>query len=153
MQNTKIQWCDDTVNAVMGCLGCELWPPRSQVISKLKEVIGGMRPNLVGLDARIDGLAGRYQNVNDLVLMKKIVNAVFREDRERKEAVRQVKSILRCYAGILHLYRGGKIAGYAEDFRRPTLFPGRVGEAARRRNLLGTDRAEKPWLNGMPRLI
>jgi len=25
MKNTKIQWCDDTVNPVMGCEGCELW--------------------------------------------------------------------------------------------------------------------------------
>ena len=26
MKSTKIQWCDSTVNPVMGCNGCELWP-------------------------------------------------------------------------------------------------------------------------------
>jgi hypothetical protein len=26
MKNTKIQWCDSTINPVMGCDGCELWP-------------------------------------------------------------------------------------------------------------------------------
>ena len=24
-RHTKIQWCDSTVNPVMGCAGCELW--------------------------------------------------------------------------------------------------------------------------------
>lgn len=26
--NTKIEWCDSTVNAQMGCDGCELWTPK-----------------------------------------------------------------------------------------------------------------------------
>ena len=26
MKNTNIQWADSTVNPVMGCDGCELWP-------------------------------------------------------------------------------------------------------------------------------
>ena len=26
MKNTTIQWADSTVNPVMGCNGCELWP-------------------------------------------------------------------------------------------------------------------------------
>jgi protein gp37 len=26
MKKTKIQWADSTVNPVMGCDGCELWP-------------------------------------------------------------------------------------------------------------------------------
>jgi protein gp37 len=27
MENTKIQWCDDTLNLSAGCQGCELWNP------------------------------------------------------------------------------------------------------------------------------
>src|SRR3712207_7534850 len=32
-------------------------------------------------------------------------------------------------------------------------FPGRMAEAALWSDLTGTDRPDKPWLNGMPRLI
>jgi len=30
-KGTKIEWADDTVNAEMGCDGCELWDPKNQV--------------------------------------------------------------------------------------------------------------------------
>jgi hypothetical protein len=35
MKATKIQWCHSTVNPVMGCDGCELWPPASKIRSLL----------------------------------------------------------------------------------------------------------------------
>lgn len=34
---TKIQWCDHTVNPVMGCDGCPLSPPPGMVALKLIE--------------------------------------------------------------------------------------------------------------------
>ena len=30
-KGTKIEWADDTVNAEMGCDGCELWDPKNKV--------------------------------------------------------------------------------------------------------------------------
>jgi hypothetical protein len=30
-KDTKIEWADDTVNAEMGCDGCELWDPKNRV--------------------------------------------------------------------------------------------------------------------------
>ncbi len=58
-----------------------------------------------------------------------------------------------CYAGVLHRRFGGVSSGYAPSFEEVTEFPGRMQRAARWSDLTGTDRAEKPWLNGLPRLI
>lgn len=87
-EKTSIEWCDSTVNPVMGCAGCELWNARNKT----------------------------------------------------------------CYAGQLHERRGG-MKGFAAVFERPTLFPGRVRQAAGWSDLYGTKRTDKPWLNGHPRLV
>lgn len=87
-QTTNIQWCDSTVNPVMGCAGCELW------------------------------------------------------NGERKT----------CYAGQLHRLRKTH-KGFSPNFDTPKLFPGRMATAARWADLSGTKRPDKPWLNGLPRLI
>ncbi len=56
-----------------------------------------------------------------------------------------------CYAGILHGRRKTS-KGFSPDFNCPKLFPGRMATAARWSDLTGTDRLDKPWLNGLPRL-
>mgnify|MGYP001310506246 CR=1 FL=1 len=89
-RTTAIQWCDSTVNPVMGCAGCELYVP---------------------------GKGGP------------------------------------CYAGADHERKGQHSDGFAPEFLLPTVFPGRVAEAARWPDLRGTTRAGKPWLDGTPRLI
>ena len=58
-----------------------------------------------------------------------------------------------CYAGWLHVRFGGVTPGYAPSFKEVTLFPGRMAEASRWSDLTGKARPEKPWLNGLPRLI
>jgi len=58
-----------------------------------------------------------------------------------------------CYAGKQHEWRGASHKGFADVFAQPTLFPGRIAEAARWTDLTGTERPDKPWLNGLPRLI
>jgi protein gp37 len=30
-KTTEIQWCDSTVNPVMGCAGCELWDGKLKI--------------------------------------------------------------------------------------------------------------------------
>ena len=40
MKNSAIQWCDHTVNPVMGCDGCELYPVSVAIIREaLKEYL------------------------------------------------------------------------------------------------------------------
>jgi len=87
-QQTKIQWCDSTVNPVMGCGGCELWT------------------------------SGNHT----------------------------------CYAGRLHQLRKSN-SGFASQFERPQLFPGRMAQAACWPELTGMNRPDKPWLSGLPRII
>jgi len=58
-----------------------------------------------------------------------------------------------CYAGVLHRRFAGVSAGYAPAFSQVTKFPGRMQRAAGWSDLSGKPRGEKPWLNGLPRLI
>jgi len=58
-----------------------------------------------------------------------------------------------CYAGVLHLRYGKNNKGFASTFEGVTHFPGRMEKAARWSDLTGISRPDKPWLNGMPRLI
>ena len=45
MKETKIQWSDSTVNPIMGCGGCELFPKPQQVLAALDERMSAMLPN------------------------------------------------------------------------------------------------------------
>lgn len=63
------------------------------------------------------------------------------------------KSKRTCYAGLLHTRFGGHTKGYAPTFEQVTEFPGRMAEAAAWSDLRETVRPNKPWLNGLPRLI
>ena len=57
-----------------------------------------------------------------------------------------------CYAGQLTDRWGGK-PGWPEAFEKPKLFLDRLQELERWPDLRGTARADKPWLDGMPRLV
>ena len=57
-----------------------------------------------------------------------------------------------CYAGVLHERYGGR-SGWPKSFDKPALFPDRLNTALRWPDLTGQDRSQKPWLNGLPRLI
>lgn len=61
--------------------------------------------------------------------------------------------VRKCYAGTLHTRFGGVTKGYSPTFDELTFWPGRMAEAARWPDLTGTGRRDKPWLNGLPRLI
>lgn len=58
-----------------------------------------------------------------------------------------------CYAGTLHVRFGGRSPGYAKTFEDVTRFPGRMAEAAKWPSLQGKPRRDKPWLDGLPRII
>jgi protein gp37 len=60
-----------------------------------------------------------------------------------------------CYAGHIHETRLAKTLPelYAPTFDEVRLIPGRMAKAMTWSDLRGKDRPDKPWLNGMPRLI
>lgn len=89
-QKTDIQWCDSTLNAQMGCTGCELWIP--------------------------------------------------------------AQGIKRCYAGTLTEHYAGR-KGWPTKFEEPAVFPERVVEHARWKDLTDAKRPDKPWLDGYPRVV
>jgi protein gp37 len=57
-----------------------------------------------------------------------------------------------CYAGVMTRKWAGK-RGWPEAFDRPALFLDRLDDALRWRDLTGTRREGKPWLDGLPRLV
>lgn len=61
-------------------------------------------------------------------------------------------SLRNCYAGILTERYGGR-KGWPESFDKPALFVERLKPAVRWPDLTGADRPDKPWLNGLPRMI
>jgi len=89
---TNIEYCDSTINPIVGCEGCELW-------------------------------------------------AAGRPDEEQH-----------CYAATLCKRWAGK-KGWPAAFDQPEYFPGRMEQALGWPDLTGKERADKPWLNGYPRLI
>jgi len=58
-----------------------------------------------------------------------------------------------CYAGEQHETFGDVRQGYSPTFEQITYWPGRMAKAAALADLYGHRRPDKPWLNGMPRLI
>ena len=58
----------------------------------------------------------------------------------------------RCYARRLVERFAGQ-PGWPARFERPKLFPDRLAAALCWPDLTGSDRPEKPWLDGMPRLV
>ncbi len=61
--------------------------------------------------------------------------------------------IKKCYAGKLTERYAGFSLGYPEAFTKPKLFTDRLAPALKWADLTGTDRPDKPWLNGYPRTI
>lgn len=57
-----------------------------------------------------------------------------------------------CYAGLQTQNRAG-FKGWPKSFGEPQLFLDRLSPALKWADLTGSDREDKPWLNGMPRLI
>ncbi len=61
--------------------------------------------------------------------------------------------VKKCYAGVLHARFGGNSKGYSPTFEELTYWPARMAKAAGWTDLTGTTREDKPWLDGLPRLI
>lgn len=88
--HTKIEYCDSTINPVVGCSGCELYHPE----------------------------LGRNH----------------------------------CYAARLTRRYEGR-PGWPARFTEPKFFPGSIEQALAWPDLTGTERPDKPWLAGYPRIV
>lgn len=58
-----------------------------------------------------------------------------------------------CYAESLTKRWAGSNAGWPEDFFKPKIFMHRLPKILSWKDLTGTERPDKPWLNGLPRII
>jgi protein gp37 len=73
------------------------------------------------------------------------------------ELFNRAKGVKHCYAGEITdkwTMSGAKLVkGYPRKFEEPALFLERLEPALKWSDLTGKDRPEKPWLNGLPRMI
>lgn len=171
---TKIQWCHSTVNPIMGCGGCELFPsPRSIHRSLDLELAkhgswpaGTSLQLFTALADEARGPCSRTSGVSTTNIWHlresfciEIAKRLGRGAGKAADVV--ISSAITCYAAKLHLNKAASITnptrkvnkGYAPVFDRLTRFPGRVAAMARQPDLGSNPDPEKPWLDGYPRLI
>lgn len=156
MKITLIQWCHSTVNPVMGCDGCELWPPASQVISSL--VASAVGFGIPESRAR-ETIAGRLNGLSlpDICRRREdLLSSIMAElldSNSLRSAMRDViKESAVCYAGLQHVLRAGH-PGFADEFGVPKLFAGRMASAAGWSAPSDKEIEMKPWLQAAQRLI
>lgn len=154
MKDTKVQWCDGTVNPVMGCGGCELWPTIAKILAALATLVADLGR---AADLFRGRLATEVYHARKAVA-RTLSNGNIKQAHKIEAAI---AGCFACYSGVLHLRYGadhtqpGKRTnpGYARVFEHPELFPGRMVAAARWSDLRETVRSDKPWLNGLPRTL
>ncbi len=125
---TTIQWADSTVNPIMGCGGCELFPPPGQILKAIDDAVDS------ALGIRIDSRELFKSLVDDVFLRskpgfsrpshKKVVSTTnIWHLRERfgerilgdhgkaaaKVADDAIQVAVTCYAAILHFNKGENI--------------------------------------------
>jgi len=156
MKKTAIQWCHSSVNPVMGCHGCELWTPAAAIVSELTTFVSSLGHGGPAVSASVARAVGN-RTTSELYGDRKTVAASFTlipgiDPCVHDGVVDIIRRRCKCYAGLLGTMRAGH-KGYADTFENPKLFPGRMAKAANWGPPTEDETAEKPWLEGMPRLI
>jgi protein gp37 len=179
-QETDIEWCDGTVNPIMGCPGCELYPSPEKVLFELDGAIQDVAPNwskgtsrgiyrplireaYASIEAPQTGHRDVVSTTNLWHFRLPFISAVReRAGEDAAEAAQKtIEQQVTCYAATQHLNKGRSLlnplksanSGFAPTFEQVTRYSGRVSAAARWPDLLGTHDAERLWINGLPRLI
>ncbi len=161
----------------MGCLGCELFPPPASV---LEDLDAAARKRLLPLESgRIfqslieeayrkierpgDFHRPEITNTNLWHLRWKFHETLRLEHGPdfADDALAVLESRISCYAARLHCNKGASILspektphkGHAPTFETLKTFEGRVETAAQWKDLLGRERADGAWKNGLPRMI
>jgi hypothetical protein len=174
-KETVIQWCHSTVNPVMGCPGCELFPAPRVVIRSIENAVrGAVSEIFVEPKFLLEALIRKSQRGDETCACEILTSHIFDVRKifalqigniygsEVGTAVREVieESVV-CYAGRDHAKKGASIInperkpkkGFAERFEIVTRYPGRMSQIARSSDLLGRTDLQRPWLSGLPRLI
>ncbi len=156
MKKTAIQWCHSSVNPVMGCFGCELWKPAAAIIPELAAFVSSLSQGGPAVREAVERVVGD-RTTSELYRDRKTVAANLSlipgvDPFVRDGAVDVIRRCCKCYAGMLGTMRAGH-KGYADTFETPKLFPGRMEKAASWGPPTAAETADKPWLEGMPRLI
>jgi len=176
---TSIQWADSTVNPIMGCGGCELFPAPAQIFLNINQEVGKTGHKISSRSIYEDLVAMSYGVIDHpLVGHKNVVNTtniwhlrsfflmqvldVTHDDFDARDAAeRAIKQSITCYAAVLHLNKGQNLKkpryngqpGYAPIFESITQFPGRAKKTAGLKDLLGIADDRSPWKASLPRLI
>ena len=174
---TEIQWADSTINPVMGCGGCELYPNPLEILGNIDAAVAGVGATVNSKSllkklirwhhSRIKNPGPGHRDTLSTTNLWHLREHLCNEITKRcgivaGEVARSVIELsLKCYAAKLHLNRGASIVsperklnkGYAPTFEQVTKFDGRMAAAARWGDLLGREDPESPWKNGLPRLI
>lgn len=176
---TKIQWCHSTVNPIMGCGGCELFPSPGKILQQIDEALsdcvswrhGDSRELFKKLievaysciQVPLPGHSRAISTTNIWHLRDSFVRHVTHQHGHKagKVASVAIAGAVTCYAARLHLNKARSIvnprrkanSGYAPAFESVTPFSGRVWKMAGSKDLRGIIDPEKPWLTGCPRLI
>jgi len=179
MISSKIQWCHSTINPIMGCGGCELFPSPGEVLASIDRALADLGSWPAGksraiyreliraaserIPNHLDGHSTAVSTTNIWHLRGEFLGRVSgvlgtAASRSAETAIGQA---ITCYAAKLHLNKShsllnpgrGANPGYAPFFERVTRFEGRVWNMSKKKDLLLARDLKKPWLNGMPRLI
>ncbi len=177
-KETDIQWADSTVNPIMGCGGCELFPKPAPILNRIDAKLQQVRPRWPDGSTRniaqvvIDNAhksafgEGNSNEVNTTNLYhcrNYIADAVAGQAGPvaHEIVVDSIEEAVRCYAAVLHLRKAFSIAnperspnkGYAPYFEYLTQFPGRMAKMAAAPDLLGAIDPNRPWIDRLARLI
>ena len=175
-QITDIQWCDSTVNPIMGCVGCELFPKPSEILTKIDAEVRSAGAEIESRALFKELVTAALTGITPLPSHKNAVNTTniwhLREQFKKEvhslhgataaeAAELAIKKSVTCYAAKQHLNRGANITkptkeprkGHAPIFESVTQFHGRVLDAAKASDLLGRSNATAPWKDDLPRMI
>jgi len=158
MKKTKIQWCHSSVNPVMGCDGCELWPGKAKIAAELATAIIaiGEAKSVPVIQRSVSVLMGDWETsqiyTHRVQLAEKLATHFVLGKSACPDLVDIIRRACKCYAGLLGTMRAWH-EGHADQFEKPQLFPGRMAEAAGWKCPAPDELAAKPWLGGAPRMI
>lgn len=149
----------------MGCEGCPLFPNLNAVLSDLVQFVclQGADPVRAGdlVAQAVKGLSLTSIHQMREVICAGIAGKLGWNGAQRRLMERRISSQVHCYAAMLHLRWAGNRSkpdkkvkpGFAPVFEEVKHFPGRMAAAAKWKPLQDTKRPDKPWLDGLPRLI
>jgi protein gp37 len=161
MLNSDIQWCDDTINPVMGCDGCELWPKSAAVRKAVVDELVRHFPDeaktkftmIVKNVLKDFETADLYHQRNKYI---RAIDGAALKALPKGTVARSVKHVyeplFKCYAAKVTDMRAGN-KGYPETFDIAKEFEGRMAKMAKQPSLKDQKRPDKPWLDGCPRII